>query len=57
MPLGLRIILVKAIYIIKLVLLALSKENKNNQITIFMISLGKDSLLIKVITILLWEMK
>ena len=57
MLLGLGIILVKAIYIIKLVLLALSKENKNNQITIYMISIDKDFLLIKMMTILLWEMK
>lgn len=50
------IILAKAIYTIKLVLPALI-ENKNNQIAIYIVSLGKDFLMIKMMTILLWGIK
>lgn len=57
MHLDFGIILVKAIIIIKLVLLALSIENKNNQIGIYMVSLGKGFLMMKMMTVLLWVIK
>jgi hypothetical protein len=50
-------ILIRAIYIINGVLLTLAIENKNNQIAVYMVFLGKDFLIIKMVTVLLWGLK